>query len=296
MAVLAKAEEQVSQQLADPNADLRDEALSAMSETLAAEPLSRALGDALQHEDARAASNAVQSIATQADKLSDVQRQALSRALQRAANVGRADAASASALRDAARAIAAGDPSGAALSATDAALREAIQASMAQTSLRATTQRLRELQLQLASRAPLSDEGADTPAAGDQAGLSSSATGAAPYSTSVAVDAAGNRLRDPGTERGSSAGVGAADLGGQRQPAPLGPAAENVFVPGREGSGPADQDLTDQPFTVRGAPRPYRDVLGQYAQSGRDYVDRPEVSPAVRDLVKQYFQQLEEGQ
>jgi hypothetical protein len=69
-----------------------------------------------------------------------------------------------------------------------------------------------------------------------------------------------------------------------------------VFVPGRAGNGPADQDLTDQPFTVRGAPRPYRDVLGQYAQSGRDYVDRPEVSPAVRDLVKQYFQQLEEGQ
>ena len=69
-----------------------------------------------------------------------------------------------------------------------------------------------------------------------------------------------------------------------------------VFVPGRPGNGPGDQDLTDQPFTVRGAPRPYRDVLNQYAQSGRDYVDRPDVSPAVRDLVKQYFQKLEEGQ
>jgi hypothetical protein len=36
--------------------------------------------------------------------------------------------------------------------------------------------------------------------------------------------------------------------------------------------------------------------LSQYAQSSRDYVDRPSISPAVRDLVKQYFQQLEEGQ
>jgi len=36
--------------------------------------------------------------------------------------------------------------------------------------------------------------------------------------------------------------------------------------------------------------------LSQYAQSGRDYVDHPDVSPAVRDLVKQYFQKLEEGQ
>jgi hypothetical protein len=47
---------------------------------------------------------------------------------------------------------------------------------------------------------------------------------------------------------------------------------------------------------VSGAPRPYRDVLNQYAQSSRDYVDRPDISPAVRDLVKQYFQQLENNQ
>jgi hypothetical protein len=72
--------------------------------------------------------------------------------------------------------------------------------------------------------------------------------------------------------------------------------AENVFVPGREANGPASQDLVDQPFMVRGQPRPYRDVLSQYAASSRDYVDRPDVSPAVRDLVKQYFQSLEEGQ
>jgi hypothetical protein len=74
-----------------------------------------------------------------------------------------------------------------------------------------------------------------------------------------------------------------------------GAAAETVFVPGREGTGAADLDrnLVEQPFTLRGAPRPYRDVLSQYAASGRDYVDRPDVSPAVRDLVKQYFQQLE---
>ena len=52
------------------------------------------------------------------------------------------------------------------------------------------------------------------------------------------------------------------------------------------------------------APRPIRpahdwkggNYLGQYAASGRDYVDRPDISPAVRDLVKQYFQDLEQGQ
>ena len=34
----------------------------------------------------------------------------------------------------------------------------------------------------------------------------------------------------------------------------------------------------------------------QYAQSSREYVDRPDISPAVRDLVKQYFQDLQSGQ
>ena len=56
------------------------------------------------------------------------------------------------------------------------------------------------------------------------------------------------------------------------------------------------RDLVNHPFSVSGAPRPYRDVLSQYAQSSRDYVDRPDISPAVRDLVKQYFQELENNQ
>jgi hypothetical protein len=116
--------------------------------------------------------------------------------------------------------------------------------------------------------------------------------------TPVALDSTAiGGIRDPGAAPGSGAGIGAGDpnaAGGQA--AIDATAAENVFVPGRAGDGAVDQSLTDQPFTVRGAPRPYRDVLNQYAQSGRDYVDRPDVSPAVRDLVKQYFQKLEEGQ
>ena len=295
-AILSRAADQVNQQLADPNADLRDEALAAMSETLAAEPLTRSLADALQHEDAQAASDAVKSLAAQADQLSDVQRQGLSRALQRASNVGRSDPRTASALREAARALGAGESSDAAMSAADAALRESIQASTAQASLRETTQRLRDLQSQLASGAPLNGDPTQ-PFGASASGSPTSGTTA--EGTPVAIDAGGGsaRLSDPSAGAGSGAGYGAGTLQAAGQAGAIGPAAENVFVPGRLGNGPGDLlDQTDQPFTVRGAPRPYRDVLGQYAQSGRDYVDRPDVSPAVRELVKQYFQQLEEGQ
>src|SRR5207237_10505667 len=137
----------------------REEGAEAMPRTWQAEPLSRQSGDAIQHEDAQATSDAVKQLSQQADQLSDVQRQALSRALQRAANVGRADPRSASALREAARAIGSGESSEAALSSTEAALRDAIQAATAQASLRAAAQRLRELEAQLAAGGPLS--GAD---------------------------------------------------------------------------------------------------------------------------------------
>jgi hypothetical protein len=291
-AVLARAQDHLSEQLGDPNADLRDEALTAMSETLAAEPRTQALADALSHEDADATRQALKDIAAQADQLSDVERQALSRALQRAANVGRADPRSANALRDAAQAIASRQSPDAALSAAESALRDAMHGSQAQAALNATAQQLRELQAQLASgAAPRAD--APQLLGGVQAGATASALAAG---TPVALDAGGAGLRDPSAGPGAGAGIGAAGLAGQGQPAATGQAAENVFVPGRPGNGPADQDLVDQPFTVRGAPRPYRDVLTQYAQTTRDYVERPDISPAVRDMVKQYFQELEEGQ
>jgi hypothetical protein len=295
-AILARTQDQLGQQLADPNAALRDEAIAAMSETLAAEPLARQLGDALQHEDAQATSDAVKRLAAQADQLSDVQRQALSRALQRASNVGRSDPRSATALREAARSIAAGESAQSALAATDAALRESIQAANAQASLQQTTQRLRDLSAQVAGRMPLDPEAA--PARGAAGEGSEPGAGLGELGIPVALDSTAlGGLRDPSASTGSGAGIGPADLAAARaQAAAVGPAAENVFVPGRAGDGATDQSLTDQPFTVRGAPRPYRDVLNQYAQSGRDYVDRPDVSPAVRDLVKQYFQKLEEGQ
>ncbi len=298
--VVARTQDQLAQQLGDPNADLRDEALAAMSETLSAEPQTKALGDALQREDAQAASQSIKDIADHADQLSDVERQSLARALQRAANVGRADAKTSNALRDASQALASnGDPKQAseALSQADAALRQSIQASQSQAALNATQQQLRELQNRLASGQPL------TSPADQQAAAFGIAANATPQGlssgTPVALDntSASQTVSDPSQGQGGGAGSGPGTNGYAAQAAPGAQAAENVFVPGRPNDSPGDQPQpVDQPFTVRGAPRPYRDVLNQYAQSSRDYVDRPDISPAVRDLVKQYFRDLESGQ
>ncbi|HEY2594941.1 MAG TPA: hypothetical protein VGK33_13670, partial [Chloroflexota bacterium] len=294
-AILARTQDQVSQQLGDPNADLRDQALAAMSETLAAEPQTRALASALQQENAPAASDAIKNMSGGADSLSDVERQSLSQALQRAANVGRSDARSSSALANAAQAVASGQSSDAAMQQMDAALRDSIQASQSQAAVDATTQQLHDLQSRLASGAPLSGPTDQIPTQGAAAGASGADLASG---TPVALNGgAGQSVAEPSSgpdAQGAGVGQGASSTGGQAPPDAQ--AAENVFVPGRAGNGPTDQGMVDQPFSVTGAPRPYRDVLNQYAQSSRDYVDRPDISPAVRDLVKQYFQDLENNQ
>jgi hypothetical protein len=294
--VLARTQDQVAQQLGDPNADLRDEALAAMSETLATEPRTQPLADALQREDARGASQALSDIAAQSDQLSDVERQALSRALQRAANVGRSDPRTASALRDAAQAIASRASARDALSQADAAVRDSLQASQSQAALNQTVRQLRDMQSRLASGQPLGSSEDVLSQASAPANSSDSPSG-----TPVALDARGGArtVSDPTASQGNASGAGtdpALSLSRGNAP-PSVQSAENVFVPGRASTGLADQqDVVDQPFSVRGAPRPYREVLSQYAQTSRDYVDRPDISPAVRDLVKQYFQDLEQGQ
>ena len=105
----------------------------------------------------------------------------------------------------------------------------------------------------------------------------------------------GQTSTDPQTQRRAGGGVGGAEL---TQGQPIGDAepSESIFIPGRIGDGASDNDAVQQPFSVRGAPRPYREVIGQYAQSGRDYVDRASVPSSVRDLVRQYFSDLEGDQ
>jgi hypothetical protein len=292
--VLTQTAQQVGQQLGDPNAQLRDEALAAMSETLAAEPQTQGLADALQHEDAQAASQAMQDLASHADQLSDVERQALSRALQRAANVGRSDARTSNALRDAAQAVASNSGVQQALAQADSALRDSIQSSQSQAAVNTTVAQLHELQSRVASGQPLNPDAAQAAAADSAAQALASGT---PVALDSSAGASSRITSDPSSGQGGGAGSEAASGAFQPQAAPDVQAAENVFVPGRpDESVGQDQGQLNQPFTVRGAPRPYRDVLSQYAQSSRDYVDRPDISPAVRDLVKQYFQQLESNQ
>jgi len=298
LSVLTRAQEQVAG-LGDPNAANLEEALAAMSETLTQEPLTRALGEALQRNEPRGADEAVRALEQRIDQLSDVQRQAVSRALQRAANVGRTDPRTAAALREAARAIAANEPEEAALEEASSALRAALQTTTSEAALRAASQRLQDVRGNLSSGAAQNPFTEDLSVLGElgampaPAGMEGEAIAIQPGLGQRGTPALGQPGAESEVSRSTTGGVGSQTLGTDGQPLPLNPASENVFVPGRASEGPSDQDIQQQPFTIRGGPRPYREVLSEYAQSGRDYVDRAAVSSSVRELVKQYFADLE---
>jgi hypothetical protein len=158
--------------------------------------------------------------------------------------------------------------------------------------LRSTSQRLQDLRAALASGERTDSQDALTLGAQSE----QQPPVAVEPGRSLPIDASPSRRPDSPPPM-VGAGEGAGVVGGDQPPGTTNPvASENVFVPGSPSDGPGSQDYVQQPFTVRGQPRPYREVLGQYAQAGRDYVDRPEVAPTVRDLVKQYFSKLEEGE
>jgi len=300
VAALTRAEQELLQ-MGDTGADAREQALGAMSETLTQEPLTRRLGDALQRSDAQAASEALQALREQSSQLSDPQRQALARALQRASNVGRADSRSSNAMREAARAVGAGDSADNSLDEAAQSIEQAMQASTAEAAIREATQRLQDVRADMSNGAAPGDRNRDDSYEGlmGQAGfVPGQGSG-----TAVPIDSALARSRSaqgvgrsepaPGTEQGTSGGVSGAELS-NGQPAASAEPSESIFIPGRAGDGAVDnQDNVQQPFTIRGAPRPFREVIGQYAQQGRDYAEHASVPPNVRELVRQYFADLE---
>jgi hypothetical protein len=199
-------------------------------------------------------------------------------------------------LREAARAVAAGEQADEQMQEASSSLEQAMQAAAADAALRAASLRVQDARSEMSEIAQgLASE--EQPMITDPA-QSTFAPGLL-SGTSVPIDAALRRggaasqdLQEPRGERTTGGGVGGAPLT-HGDPQAAAEATESIFIPGRPGDGPSDNDQVQQPFSVRGAPRPYREVLGQYAQSGRDYIDRAAVPSSVRELVRQYFSDLE---
>jgi hypothetical protein len=280
-AVLSQAETRLSAALTDPN------------EALASEPLTRPLSQALQHADPSAAHSALDALSQNAQTLTEPQRQDVSRALQRAANVGQGDAATAAALGRAARAFDRANNQGQgqgqsqggdqptdaessstadALAAADAALGDSLQANRAQAAAQATAQGLQDV---AANTPPL-------PVQPTRPRSNSSSAASGPEAVSPSSGAGVN----PAAQR---------DATTFGQPPASSAAGAPIFVPSRAAGAPSDSAPVQESFSVRGEPRTYREALPQYAQTQRDYIERGDAPAADRDLVRRYFVEIGGG-
>jgi len=206
-------------------------------------------------------------------------------------------------LRDAARAVSAGEDTSDQMKDAAQSIEEAMQASAAESAIRQATQRMQDVRTELTTGTPPPGEARQDDSYEGSMGQAGTMPGPG-GGTAVPIDVATARARAaalgagrsepvPGGEGGATGGVSGADLTNGQSPAAAEP-SESIFIPGRAGDGPTDnQDNVQQPFTIRGAPRPFREVIGQYAQQGRDYVDHASVPQNVRELVRQYFADLE---
>ncbi len=298
--------QQAVKRLVDPAASSKERGLEAAGAQLSGSPQTQALGDALGALDSPGTSAALQQLAAQLSSMSDDERQALAQSLKRSAAAARGNPAAAGALQNASRA--ATDPSADAsrqLQATASELDAALQAARAQSALADAARRLGDAQQSLTSDAvgPAADSSTNPDASGAEAGppqLASASAGGSPGDMeSVPPSDAANTsgmatLADGAGGSGHQGGLAAGSVSSQPAPSTAGVAAESVFVPGRRTDQPEQEVDTAPSATSAGQSHPYTDVLAQYAQSGRDYVDHSNMSADVRDLVKQYFSELED--
>jgi len=75
----------------------------------------------------------------------------------------------------------------------------------------------------------------------------------------------------------------------------LGGAGETSNLSGTKGTaGTTEQVTTDKGQTVRGSSVPYDQVVGEYKDKAMESINASDIPPGMRDMVKEYFTELEE--
>ncbi len=328
LAAVSRTEQSLRSQI-PPGGEGAAASLSAEARALQQNALTRPLGDALAAKDAAALARATQALQSALAKLTPEQRSAVARALQEAANAGRDSAAGADAelangsLRAAAQAIQQGDLSEASaqLGAAQSALSGEISASQTADTILRTISGLDRARDTINGAAATSTPGPARSSQGGQSGqtgndqasagvgqgqsgasqtnAASGSGGSGSAQEQGAGGQAGNGSSGSGTVGANGnqpGGTGGRGTGGGRSGALPGQSTpgDQVYIPGQAGNGEAIQQAGPAGPAL-GAEVPYQQVIGQYAQNAREHLDRRDLPPNVRDLVRKYFVGLEEG-
>lgn len=307
LADLSKMEEELRRQL-DPNANLRQESLEAISAQLQS---------LAQQENANlpTPTEALEQIASELANMSETERQELAEALAQmaaqAAQVG--DESLAQALASMSQAALSGDSEAAAQAAEEAgeAMEQAQSAAAAQSALQQSLNQLQQSSQSMAQAGQSGQQSASqqpgegnnpgqgqTPGQGNTPGQGQSGQGMSGGGTKADTLPPNTGSGQAGRPQDSDTGNLSGNLG------------EQVYVPwerqateGQEVSIPG-QDTGQGEITTRENPNPsgglagnalipYQQVYTQYFNAAQQAIDRSEIPIVYRDLVRDYFTQLE---
>ncbi len=310
LADLSKLEENLRRQL-NPNADLQQASLEAISAQLQA----LAQQENIDTQNLDLTAEALEKLAENLANLDESERAALAQALSemaaQAAQSG--DAALAQALAAMSQAAQAGD-SAAGLQASGEAAQALAQAQSDLAAQNALQQALRQLQSSSQAVAQAGQSGqqmtGQQPGQGQQPGSGNNpGQGNSPGQGQSGQGMSGGGTKadtlPPGTSSGQARRPGQQDTGGatselgeqvfiplERRPSE----GQEVSIPGQN-TGQGETITRENPNPSGGLPGsaliPYQQVYTQYFQAAQQAIERAEIPLAYRDLVRDYFTQLE---
>jgi hypothetical protein len=298
---LAQAQAQLNQQR-NPQAGNQAQANAAASSALQSSNNAnlKALGNALANNDSKQVSQALQKLGSQIDKMSPQQRTQLAQQLENAANQAGPNQALSSALHQAAKAVADGNQS----EVNDAA--HAMQTATAQN---ATTQAKensinnasQSLQ-QVANNLAASTDGSNNQNQGqNQQLLGQQGQGQQAQQGQGQGQGQGQQAQQgqgqgqgQGTGQGQGQGQGKGTGSSNGNNGTGNSKNEQVTIPGQISSGSSTQSADNNTGIVQtGDSVPYSQVIQQYNQMAHDEIDNSNISSDQKDLVHNYFNQLE---
>ena len=295
-AALSQAERELLS-VRDPGPDA-GRVLGGIEEALSGSPVTSNMGKALREGDETALAAAVEETVQQLTSMGSEELNGLAASLDRAASAARGRQPLADLLRRASKAVASGD------------------SALAERELDALAEQLKALQVDAASaeaierglegvqrmRQVLSEatEGKD-PMGGYR--LRDDPSGADGFfgQASDPADRDGGEGRDSedtgaGPGYGEGAGGGdQSDRGLNEVTGRLETGGEVVFVPGQGPHIPIGVESGGTARSAGGELRPFREVVGEYAQQAREHIDRAPVPPGYKELVRRYFAGLAGG-
>ena len=288
---LAQAQNQLNQQR-NPQASNNAQANAAASSALQSSNNAnlKALGNALANNDSKQISRALQNVGGQLNKMSSQQRAQLSQQLEKAANQAGQNQSLSSALHQAAKAVADGNQS----EVNDAA--KAVQVASAhnaitqakENSINGTAQSLQQVANNLAASTDGSNnQNQEQPQQSQnqnqsQQGQSQQSQG------QQGQQAQGQGQGQQGQGQGTGGSKGHNGSGNKQGK------NEQVVIPGQISSGSSTQSADNNTGIVQsGSSVPFSQVIQHYNQMAHDEIDNSNIPSDQKDLVHNYFNQLE---